>query len=111
MKKIIEELEDLVRNIDNCVASGYKGTEGEREGLVKALSIIKSHDPWIDVSEQLPPRQESKVYSIEVNVTDGNTVRLAMYDYELNRWFIRGYIAAAAYFIPIKWAYLPEVKP
>ena len=105
MKKLLEELDKKKDNYNqNC---DY--TKGIVKGLNIATSIVRNHTPWHEVSE-LPPKVEGKVYSIEVNVTDGETVRLGMYDYELGRWFIRGYRPAAVYFTPTHWAFLPEVN-
>ena len=93
MKKLIEELEakytQLYRN----------GHDGELlDGFDEALEIVKSHNPWIVVSEE-PPK-----YDTYLVVTEGNCIDMAHFAMVWSD----GRMTSGR---PIKWTYLPEAQP
>ena len=98
MKKLIEELQtEIERRELKDIAL---------EGLFLALQIVKSYDPWIDVCE-LPPDGNRVNLSIEVIVKNKrNEMTVGHYNYNHSKWE-----CDFEPFIPIKWTYLPEVKP
>jgi len=101
MKKLIEELQTEIERRDL--------KEAALEGLFLALQIVKSYDPWIDVSEELPPPYEQeRGRSIEVLIlTEDGNIYTGVYDYEQKAFFILNRRSIAK---EIKWTYLPEVK-
>lgn len=101
MKKLIEELEVLKR-VSRPLLSEWG--EGYTSGVMDALRIVKSHNPWIDASE-LPPRDEkADDCSINVWVTDGERRNIGFYDFAEEVW-----IFGKAYGSVTHWAYLPEL--
>lgn len=101
MRKLIEELQTEI---------GRRGLEeAALEGLFLALQIVNSYDPWIDVSEELPPPYEQeRGRSIEVLIlTEDGNIYTGVYDYEQKAFFILNRRSIAK---EIKWTYLPEVK-
>lgn len=90
MKKLIEELQTEIERRDL--------KEAALEGLFLALQIVKSHDPWIDVSEE-PPK-----YDTYLVVTEGNCIDMAHFAMVWSD----GRMTSGR---PIKWTYLPEAKP
>lgn len=109
MKKLIEELEVLKR-VSRPLLSEWG--EGYTSGVMDALRIVKSHDPWIDVSE-LPPSRDEKGDYIQYlfKFDDTNDVYIAFNDGE-ERWYEvydESFLMIGKY--GAKWTYLPEVKP
>ena len=101
MRKLIEELQTEIERRDL--------KEAALEGLFLALQIVKAHDPWIDISEELPPPYEQEPSrSIEVLIlTEDGNIYTGVYDYEQKAFFILNRRSIAK---EIKWTYLPEVK-
>lgn len=99
MKKLIEELQTEIER--------RKLKDIALEGLPLALQIVKSYDPWIDVSE-LPPREAHRSYSIDVLVRDGTSkpFTVAYYSYEQKKWKWEYDFSCKV----THWTYLPEVK-
>lgn len=99
MRKLIEELQTEIERRDLKDAA--------LEGLFLALQIVKSYDPWIDVSELPPERGNAKMFSIVVIISDGISTDLGYYDFECKTWRHKNILGD---FTPIKWTYLPEAK-
>lgn len=101
MRKLIEELQTEIERRDL--------KEAALEGLFLALQIVKAHDPWIDISEELPPPYEQEPSrSIEVLIlTEDGNIYTGVYDYEQKAFFILNRRSIAK---EIKWTYLPEAK-
>ena len=103
MKKLIEELEakytQLYRNGHDDEFLG---------GFDEALHIVKSHNPWHDVSELPPPYEQDKGRSIEVLIlTEDGNIYIGVYVYEQKAFFILNRRSVAK---EVKWAYLYEVQ-
>lgn len=101
MRKLIEELQTEIERRDL--------KEAALEGLFLALQIVKSHDPWIDVSE-LPPSRDEKGDYIQYlfKFDDTNDVYIAFNDGE-ERWYEvydESFLMIGKY--GAKWTYLPE---
>lgn len=102
MKKLIKELEKLSRVSPSLTEWG----EGYIPGVMDALQIVKSHNPWHDVTE-LPPYHEGQFKdSIEVNVMDfkSKIKSAGYYSYERKCW--------QTDYRPMNvthWTYLPEL--
>lgn len=96
MKKLIEKLESAIE--EDAFLDFYD-----------AIEIVKSHDPWIDVSEELPhPYEQEPSRSIEVLIlTEDGNIYTGVYVYEQKAYFILNRRSIAK---EIKWTYLPEVK-
>ena len=102
MKKLIEELEAARDNADSIK---------EARALQLAINIVKSYDPWIDVGE-LPPSRDEKGDYIQYlfKFDDTNDVYIAFNDGE-ERWYEvydESFLMIGKY--GAKWTYLPEVK-
>lgn len=107
MKKLIEELEkEKQKQSERKTFAGY----WYAKGLDLALQIVKSHDPWIDISEELPPPYEQEPdRSIEILIlTEDGNIYTGVYVYEQKAFFILNRRSIAK---EIKWTYLPEAKP
>ena len=104
MKKLIDELEKELEKIrDNGKAHAVKN------GLQRAISIVRAHNPWHEGTE-LPPEHE-KVLVQYGDENDGN-VLMGIMDSE-NRWSIfysDGLKAEEPNRPIVKWAYLPEAN-
>ena len=101
MRKLIEELQTEIERRDL--------KEAALEGLFLALQIVKAHDPWIDISEELPPpykQEPSRSIEVLILTEDGN-IYTGVYDYEQKAFFILNRRSIAK---EIKWTYLPEAK-
>lgn len=111
MKKLIEEIE--TRANESATREGVHSSpfeEGVAVGLNIALQIVKSHDPWIDVGE-LPPSRDEKGDYIQYlfKFDDTNDVYIAFNDGE-ERWYEvydESFLMIGKY--GAKWTYLPEV--
>lgn len=91
MKKLIKELEKLSRVSPSLTEWG----EGYIPGVMDALQIVKSHNPWHDVTE-LPQK-----YDTYLVVTEGNCIDMAHFA----MIWSDGQMTSGR---PIKWTYLPE---
>lgn len=100
MKKLIEKLESARDSADSIK---------EAQAVQSAIQIVKSYDPWIDVSEELPPPYEQEPgRSIEILIlTEDGNIYTGVYVYEQRAFFILNRRSIAK---EIKWTYLPEVK-
>ena len=110
MKKLIKEIE--TRANESATREGVHSSpfeEGVAVGLNIALQIVKSHDPWIDISEELPhPYEQESDRSIEILIlTEDGNIYTGVYVYEQKAFFILNRRSIAK---EIKWTYLPEVK-
>ena len=96
MKKLIEKLESAIE--EDAFLDFYD-----------AIEIVKSHDPWIDVGKELPPREQTSSgemdYSIDVLMTDGRDCRVGYYRYSLNLWNASIHLRDVTH-----WTYLPGMK-
>ena len=108
MKKLIEELEGVFNELIEDKSTSWKFCDG----INAAINIVKSHDPWIDVSEQLPPREvKGKSYTIDVITKDNfGEIWKAFYSHGRNVWY-ESYGENILVNTPTHWTYLPEVKP
>lgn len=106
MKKLIERLQ---KHLDSLTIPNDRFGKGWKTGYVQALQIVKSYDPWIDVSEELPPPYEQEPgRSIEILIlTEDGNIYTGVYVYEQRAFFILNRRSIAK---EIKWTYLPEVK-
>lgn len=109
MKKLIEELEVLKR-VSRPVLSEWG--EGYTSGVMDALRIVKSYDPWIPISE-LPPMDirsgVNSMFSVIVIVkTELGGYAAGYYFPSNNLWYDTSdeLIAGVTH-----WTYLPEAKP
>lgn len=92
MKKLISELEKLK-------GQGYGVNGISRDAAISdCIEIVKSYDPWIDVSEE-PPK-----YDTYLVVTEGNCIDMAHFAMVWSD----GRMTSGR---PIKWTYLPEAQP
>lgn len=101
MKKLIDKLEK------ECLI-GLKdaGYGGWQTGFRDAIDIVRAHNPWHEVAEELPPKGAViNRLSIVVWCTDGKRKSIGRYDYANGDWFTDDD------FTPTHWAYLPEAKP
>ncbi len=107
MKKLIEKLEVLKRVSPSLSDWG----EGYTSGVMDALQLVKAHNPWIGVSEELPPAMDKDGFQIAYLLNYKGFCWVAYhnevswYD-ESNQEYITRVNDTDA-----KWAYLPEVQP
>ena len=103
MKKLLDELEkelEKIRYNDNAHAV--------RNGLQRAISIVRAHNPWHEVTELPPPYEQDPYRSIEILILtkDGN-IYTGVYVFEEKLFIILNRRSIAK---EIGWTYLPEGK-
>ena len=98
MKKLIEELNETYNS------DGVQWCDRDfQQGFKAALAIVRSHNPWISVTDELPPEWEQyRKQSIKVLVKNEEQIEISYYHFGFKSW--------GSTFTPTHWTYLPEVK-
>ncbi len=106
MKKLIEYMRIELANVfqDGTKSNDYF------DGFAKALEIVKSYDPWIDVSE-LPEAQDETGFFVAYLLFHKGLYWVAYHDLEFWRDESNDEIICTVTDVVAKWTYLPEVKP
>lgn len=103
MKKLLNELEALKNEYN---PQKYTTDADIVFGIDKAIIAVRAHNPWHEVTELPPSKENDTSASVDVYARGEYGMRgEAFYDFYLCEW-IWFYDTP-----PTHWAYLPEVKP
>ena len=97
--------EQLIKEFEKYVNDNF--SRREIELMMGCASYAHSHPLWFKASDDLP-QKDDMLWSMNVLVTDGESIQFGFYNRENNHWHVLGFEDGYQYNVT-HWMYLPKL--